>query len=106
MYDVLESTLRAQQSRCFNGKNLTYKQILNIFGYKQILNIFGYSVGALFIRAYEQGERTYLAMVSRGYSENSKIQLHDGTIGLSEVVFLIFTIIISITLLVLQYNPL
>lgn len=97
MYDVLESTLKAQKSRCFNGKNLTYKQILNIFGY---------SVGALFIRAYEQGERTYLAMVSRGYSENSKIQLHDGTIGLSEVVFLISTIIISITLLVLQYNPL
>ena len=87
MYDVLESTLRAQQSRCFNRKNLTYKQMLNIFGY---------SVGALFIRAYEQGERTYLSMISRGYFDNSEITLYSKNIELSDAVFLISTVIVLI----------
>jgi cobalt/nickel transport system permease protein len=92
MYDVLESTLRAQKARCLNRKNLTYIQMLNIFGY---------SVGALFLRAYEQGERTYLGMISRGYSENSKIGLYERNIGFKEIGFLIFTIIFLIAGLVL-----
>jgi cobalt/nickel transport system permease protein len=87
MYDVLESTLNAQKSRCFNSKNLTYKQMLNIFGY---------SVGALFIRSYEQGERTYLSMISRGYSEDSKVISYDRSIGVGDAVFSILTIIMLI----------
>ncbi|GBF35786.1 cobalt ECF transporter T component CbiQ [Methanofervidicoccus abyssi] len=93
MYDILQSTIRAQKSRALNRKNLSYKQILNIFGY---------TVGSIFIRAYEQGERTYLAMVSRGYSENSDIHFNIGNISTNDVILLTVTIILIIFLLVSQ----
>ncbi|HIP17338.1 MAG TPA: cobalt ECF transporter T component CbiQ, partial [Methanothermococcus okinawensis] len=93
MYDMVESTIRAQKSRALNRKNLSYKQILNIFGY---------SVGSVFIRAYEQGERTYLAMASRGYSENSNIHYNVENINANEVILLTITIILFIFLIVSQ----
>ena len=38
---------------------------------------FAVGVGALFLRAYERGERVYLAMVSRGYT--GRLPAPDGT---------------------------
>ncbi len=35
--------------------------------YKYRLKILGYAMGVVVLRSYEQGERTYLAMLSRGY---------------------------------------
>ena len=79
MYEILEKTVEAQKSRAYNRKNL---------GYKNALRIFGYTVGSIFIRAYEQGERTYLAMLSRGYNENSELTLYDKRITFLDVLFL------------------
>jgi cobalt/nickel transport system permease protein len=79
MYEILEKTVEAQKSRAYNRKNL---------GYKNALRIFGYTVGSIFIRAYEQGERTYLAMLSRGYNENSELTLYDKRITSLDVIFL------------------
>ena len=79
MYEILEKTIEAQKSRAYNRKNL---------GYKNALRIFGYTVGTIFIRAYEQGERTYLAMLSRGYNENSELTLYDKRITSLDVIFL------------------
>jgi len=33
----------------------------------------GYTIGTMFIRAYEQGERTYLSMLCRGYGRESHL---------------------------------
>jgi cobalt/nickel transport system permease protein len=79
MYEILEKTIEAQKSRAYNRKNL---------GYKNALKIFGYTVGTIFIRAYEQGERTYLAMLSRGYNENSELTLYNKKITSLDVLFL------------------
>jgi cobalt/nickel transport system permease protein len=79
MYEILEKTIEAQKSRAYNRKNL---------GYKNALRIFGYTVGSIFIRAYEQGERTYLAMLSRGYNENSELTMYDKRITFLDVLFL------------------
>jgi cobalt/nickel transport system permease protein len=51
-------------SRNFNpyNKNLPYRYRLKTLGY---------AMGVLFIRAYEQGERTYTAMLCRGYGNHS-----------------------------------
>ena len=79
MYEILEKTIEAQKSRAYNRKNL---------GYKNAPKIFGYTVGTIFIRAYEQGERTYLAMLSRGYNENSELTLYSKKITPLDVLFL------------------
>lgn len=94
MYDILENTLNSQKSRCLNRKNISYKSLLTIFGY---------SVGSLFIRSYEQGERTYLAMTSRGYSENSNVASFGGKIKKIDILFLIITIIFLIILIIFNF---
>jgi len=85
MFDVLESTLKAQKSRAINRKNL---------GYKELLNTFGSLIGLVFLKSYEQGERTYLGMLSRGYSKDSKIKTLGQRIGLNDIVFLSATTIL------------
>jgi len=85
MFDVLESTLKAQKSRALNRKNLSYNDLLNTFGSL---------VGLVFLKSYEQGERTYLGMLSRGYSKDSKIKTLGQKIGFNDIVFLSATTIL------------
>ena len=85
MFDVLESTLKAQKSRALNRKNVSYKDLLNNFGSL---------VGLVFLKSYEQGERTYLGMLSRGYSKDSKIKTLGQKIGINDIVFLSATTIL------------
>ena len=94
MYEVLEKTLKAQKSRGYNRKTL---------GFKNALKIFGYTVGTLFIRAYEQGERTYLAMLSRGYSEDSELLLYNKKITLLDALFLCIVVIFVLISYFLSY---
>jgi cobalt/nickel transport system permease protein len=42
---------------------------------------FAAGIGALFLRAYERGERVYLAMVSRGYDGRMPAAWHDGGVA-------------------------
>lgn len=53
--DELNRMKIARQSRGFEAKGMRDWRIL------------GQSIGALFVRAYERGERVHLAMLSRGY---------------------------------------
>jgi len=39
--------------------------------YKYRLRTLGYAMGSLFLRSYEQGERTYVAMLCRGYGSHT-----------------------------------
>lgn len=85
MYSVLESTITAQKSRALNRKNLNYNGMLNVFGSL---------IGLTFLKSYEQGERTYLGMLSRGYSMNSEIKTFNQKINMNDILFLSFTTII------------
>jgi cobalt/nickel transport system permease protein len=85
MVDVLESTIKAQKSRALNRKNLNYKQLLNTFGSL---------IGLVFLKSYEQGERTYLGMLSRGYSKDSNIKTLGQKIGFNDILFLSTTTLI------------
>jgi len=58
------------------------------------LNTFGSLVGLVFLKSYEQGERTYLGMLSRGYSKDSKIKTLGQKIGFNDIVFLSATTIL------------
>jgi cobalt/nickel transport system permease protein len=53
-------------TRCFDPFN-------RILPYRYRLKQLGYTIGTIFIRSYEQGERVYTSMVCRGYGRTSHI---------------------------------
>jgi len=84
---ILNRLRRAQVSRCFDiwNKNVPRKWIL-----EQI----GYSISSLFIRSYEQGERTFQSMLSRGYDYTADIFIHRNRIQAPEIIFIVVTILV------------
>ena len=68
-------------TRCFDPFNpaLSYR-----YRMKQI----GYTVGTIFIRSYEQGERVYTSMLCRGYGKDSHIFIAKKPLHSSEWAFL------------------
>jgi cobalt/nickel transport system permease protein len=68
-------------TRCFDPFNpaLSYR-----YRMKQI----GYTVGTIFIRSYEQGERVYTSMLCRGYGKDSHIFITKKPLQSSEWTFL------------------
>ncbi len=48
----------------------------------------GYTIGTIFIRSYEQGERVYTSMLCRGYSKNSHVFITGKPLRGSEWAFL------------------
>ena len=57
-------------------------------GYR--LNVIGNAAGSLFVRALDQGERTYTAMCCRGYESDSSMHYAKKPLALAEWVFLLF----------------
>jgi len=56
--------------------------------YRYRLHQLGYTIGTLFIRSYEQGERTYTSMLCRGYGRESHCYLDSKPLRLAEWAFL------------------
>ncbi|MCK4777518.1 MAG: cobalt ECF transporter T component CbiQ [Actinomycetia bacterium] len=67
----------ARDSRNFGGKWLWHS------------NVIAHMIGTLFLRSYERAERTYFAMLSRGYSGEIRV-LHESKIKPTDFVFLVF----------------
>lgn len=76
-------------TRCFDPFNpaLTYR-----YRMKQI----GYTVGTIFVRSYEQGERVYTSMLCRGYGKDSHIFVARKPLRPAEWSFLAFCLIFVI----------
>jgi cobalt/nickel transport system permease protein len=91
-YDELERIMHAQKARNFDifNKKTTY-----MWRMKQL----GYTIAMMFLRAFERGETIYLSMVSRGYSDQSKLyQDTRKKFGRNEYVFIAATILLIICL--------
>jgi len=91
-YDELEKITSAQKSRNFDifNKKTTYMWRL-----KQI----GFTIMMMFLRSYEHGESIYMSMLSRGYSDKSKLyQDSKRKIGRYEYVFISITLLLIIVL--------
>ncbi len=84
-YDELSRIKNAQKSRCFNLWN---KKTSYMWRLKQI----GYTIMMLFLRSYEQGERVYLSMLSRGYSADSDLYNEKKGLSLGDFVFVLSAI--------------
>jgi cobalt/nickel transport system permease protein len=65
-YDQLMNILNAQSTRCFDifNRKTTYQWRI-----KKV----GETITMMFLRTFEQGEKVYLSMMSRGYTENTRI---------------------------------
>ncbi|WP_421908129.1 cobalt ECF transporter T component CbiQ [Methanolacinia petrolearia] len=81
------------ETKCFNSFDRSLP-------YKYRLKILGYTVGTMFIRSYEQGERTYISMLCRGYSKDSYLQISKKEIKPGEwiIVCIALTFIIMVPL--------
>lgn len=76
-WSMLRRIRTAQKTRCFDIWNRNVPR-------KWILEQIGYTISSLFIRSYEQGERTYQSMLCRAYSADSHIRISTQKAGLCD----------------------
>lgn len=97
--DELAAIRKSQKSRNFDihAKHTPYK-----WRVKQV----GYTIGMMFLKAYEQGERVHKSMVSRGFSDASEMFDEKKSPEKSDYLFLITIIIIVVILeiILLKYS--
>jgi cobalt/nickel transport system permease protein len=81
-------------TRCFNAFDTALP-------WKYRMRQLGYTIGSMFIRAYEQGERVYTSMLCRGYGRNSFLFVSRKPLKRGEVAFLsislFFVIIVPVS---------
>jgi cobalt/nickel transport system permease protein len=73
-------------TRCFDPFNPALP-------YRYRMRQIGYTVGTIFVRSYEQGERVYTSMLCRGYGKDSHIFVAKKPLGRAEWSFLVFCLI-------------
>ena len=64
--------------------------------YRYRMKQIGYTVGTIFIRSYEQGERVYTSMLCRGYGRHSFLYIKKKPLSRGDVAFLSVSIIFVI----------
>ncbi|MDP1552955.1 MAG: cobalt ECF transporter T component CbiQ [Methanobacteriaceae archaeon] len=91
-YDELKKITNAQTARNFNIFN---KKTAYSWRLKQL----GFTIMMMFLRSYERGESIYLSMLSRGYSDKSKLYYNlNKKIGTPEYIFIGMTLLIVVIL--------
>jgi len=82
MYRKIVQTLETKAFDPFD-RNLPYR-----YRMRQI----GYTIGTMFVRSYEQGERVYMSMLCRGYGKHSHLFLKKKGISSTEWAFLVVSL--------------
>jgi cobalt/nickel transport system permease protein len=86
-------------TRCFDPFN-------SALPYRYRMKQIGYTVGTIFIRSYEQGERVYTSMLCRGYGKDSHIFIEKKPLRATEWSFLLFCLIFAISVpLIIWLTP-
>jgi cobalt/nickel transport system permease protein len=83
MYRKINETLK---TRCFDALD-------HHLPYDYRLRQLGYTIGTMFIRSYEQGERVYTSMLCRGYGRESYLFVTKKPLKRYEWIFLSFSLI-------------
>ncbi len=97
--DKLEVIKKSQKSRNFDIHS-------KLTPYKWRLRQIGYSIAMMFLKSYEQGERTYQSMLSRGYSENSSLFTEKQSLERNDYIFIVSLIgILSILTVIIVIFP-
>ncbi len=98
MYRKIKQTLESKAFDPFD-RNLPYR-----YRMRQI----GYTIGTMFIRSYEQGERVYISMLCRGYGKKSHLFLKKREFSTAEWAFLatglLFVILVPVTVWISRFR--
>jgi len=86
MYLKIWDTLKTRLFDPFNRK----------LPYRYRIVQMGYIMGSMFLRSLEQGERTYISMLCRGYGRNSYIFIKKKSLIRSDIIFLGIGLLVSI----------
>ncbi|MEM2123730.1 MAG: cobalt ECF transporter T component CbiQ [Methanolinea sp.] len=78
---MARKTVDSLSARCFSPFDARLP-------YRYRLRVLAYAIGTLFVRAYEQGERTYTAMLCRGYGRESHLYIRRKPLRRADVAFL------------------
>lgn len=95
-YDELQRIRNAQKARNFHIFN---KKTSYMWRMKQI----GYTIMMMFLKAYEQGEKVYLSMISRGYSEDSVLYQKSNNLHTKDFIFVGLTISVIVSIEIIKY---
>ncbi len=74
----------AQKTRCFDLLNTKVPRIWT-------LHQIGYTISSMFIRSYEQGERTYQSMLCRGYNADAHVYVGRKKLNISDISIIALT---------------
>ena len=86
-WNMLGRIRTAQKTRCFEVWNRKVPR-------KWTLEQIGYTISSLFIRSYEQGERTYQSMLCRGYSADAHVYVDRKKLHIPDFAILAVTFVI------------
>lgn len=89
--DELAAIRKSQKSRNFHIHS-------KLTPYKWRVRQVGYTVAMMFVKSYEQGERVYKSMVSRGFSDESDLFNEKTSLEKSDYIYIITIIILVIIL--------
>jgi len=94
-WNMLGRIRTAQKTRCFEIWNKKVPR-------KWILEQIGFTISSLFIRSYEQGERTYQSMLCRGYNVDAQVYVGKKKLQVPDIILLggTFLIIAAVQLMV------
>ncbi|MGA2912402.1 MAG: cobalt ECF transporter T component CbiQ [Methanoregula sp.] len=71
--------------------------------YRYRIRQLGYTIGTMFIRAYEQGERVYISMLCRGYGRNSYLFVKKKHLKTGDLAFLSVSMMVVIAIPVIVW---
>ncbi|MFZ3166989.1 MAG: cobalt ECF transporter T component CbiQ [Candidatus Methanoperedens sp.] len=83
-WNMLGRIRTAQKTRCFEIWNRKVPR-------KWTLEQIGYTISSLFIRSYEQGERTYQSMLCRGYCADAHVYVDKKKLHITDFAVLAIT---------------
>jgi cobalt/nickel transport system permease protein len=86
-WETFKKIRNAQSARIFSIRN---RRVPRIWILKQI----GYTISSLLLRSYEQGERTYLSMLTRGYTNDTRVFVKKCSFNSSDAALIVLTLIV------------
>lgn len=95
-YEELRKIRNAQKTRCFDIWN---KKTAYLWRLKKI----GETISMMFLRSYEQGEKVYFSMLSRGYSDGSNLYDENKKLSAKDFTFIGITLSLIVGLEITRY---
>ena len=96
--DELAAIRKSQKSRNFHIHS-------NLTPYKWRVRQVGYTVAMMFVKSYEQGERVYKSMISRGFSDESDLFNEKTSLEKNDYIYIItiIALVIILEIILIKY---